>query len=191
MAPQSKLDPTQTLSLVDAALSNRVYVEVDGTFSIVDGIQGLRASITSPFTRPPLPTDLRIKNIYNTGGTIRIIDENDTTFDLSAGAGEANTASNVGVGGVSVFKQKTGVDLEFNSIIADSALLTVTLDVGNNEIGLDLGSVASTDLSDATNIALLDATNAWSDGIKQTFNPSGTNAGINVGGPYCGTFCSS
>jgi hypothetical protein len=30
-------------------------------------------------------------------------------------------------------------------------------------------------------IALTDAVNVWGDGIKQTFNPDGTNAGINVG----------
>lgn len=56
----------------------------------------------------------------------------------AAGAGEANTASNQGVGGVGLFKQKTGVDLEFKNINAGSGKLTVTDDVGNNEIDVDV-----------------------------------------------------
>lgn len=31
------------------------------------------------------------------------------------------------------------------------------------------------------NVALISAANSWADGVKQTFNPDGTNAGINVG----------
>ncbi len=54
------------------------------------------------------------------------------------GAGETNTASSVGIGGVSVYKQKTGVDLEFRSINAASSKITVALDAGNNEIDVDV-----------------------------------------------------
>ena len=56
----------------------------------------------------------------------------------AAGSGESNTASNVNVGGIGVFKQKTGVDLEFRGIIADSTKISVTLDAPNNEVGLDV-----------------------------------------------------
>ena len=56
----------------------------------------------------------------------------------AAGSGESNTASNVNVGGIGVFKQKTGVDLEFRGIIADSSKISVTLDAPNNEVGLDV-----------------------------------------------------
>ena len=38
------------------------------------------------------------------------------SWQLSASIGQNNTASNVGVGGVGIFKQKTGVDLEFKNI---------------------------------------------------------------------------
>jgi len=57
-----------------------------------------------------------------------------------AGAsGEANTASNQGVGGVGVFIQKTGLDLEFKNINTDSfGDVTVTNDGPNNEIDLGL-----------------------------------------------------
>lgn len=54
------------------------------------------------------------------------------------GSGQSNTASNVGVGGVGVFKQKTGVDLEFRNLNAASNRVSVTLDSPNNEIGIDV-----------------------------------------------------
>ena len=55
-----------------------------------------------------------------------------------ASGGEVNTASNVGVAGVGTFKQKTGFDLEFKNINAGSNKITVTDDVPNNEIDIDV-----------------------------------------------------
>ncbi|MEH2392257.1 MAG: hypothetical protein V7K21_11575 [Nostoc sp.] len=54
------------------------------------------------------------------------------------GSGETNTASNVGVGGVGVYKQKTGVNLEFRNVNAGSSKITVTNDTANNEIDIDI-----------------------------------------------------
>jgi hypothetical protein len=55
-----------------------------------------------------------------------------------AGGGEANTASNVGTAGVGIFKQKTGLDLEFKKVNAGSAKVTITDDVGNDEVDVDV-----------------------------------------------------
>lgn len=52
--------------------------------------------------------------------------------------GEANTASNVGVGGVGLFKQKTSYDLEFKNINTSDARIGVNDDVPNNEVDLSL-----------------------------------------------------
>lgn len=52
--------------------------------------------------------------------------------------GEANTASNVNAGGVGVFKQKTGVNLEFKGVNAGSSKVTVSDDVANNEIDINV-----------------------------------------------------
>lgn len=56
----------------------------------------------------------------------------------SVGSGEANTASNVGVGGIGVFKQKSGVNLEFRNVNAASNKVSVSLDAANNEIDIDI-----------------------------------------------------
>lgn len=62
------------------------------------------------------------------------------------GAGEANTASNVNAGGVGVFKQKTGVNLEFRGVNAASGRISVALDAATNEIDIDAvtGTTATT-----------------------------------------------
>lgn len=63
-----------------------------------------------------------------------------------ASGGEANTGSNIGTAGVGVFKTKTGVDLQFKKINAGSAKVTVTDDVANNEVDVDVvvGTTANT-----------------------------------------------
>lgn len=57
------------------------------------------------------------------------------------GGGESNTVSNIGSGGVGIFKQKTGVDLEFKKINSGSSKITITDDTGNNEIDIDVAQV--------------------------------------------------
>jgi hypothetical protein len=61
------------------------------------------------------------------------------------GGGEINTASNVNVGGVGVFKQKTGVNLEFRGVNAASTKVTVALDAVNNEVDVDASQQAILD----------------------------------------------
>ncbi|MGL6007865.1 MAG: hypothetical protein ACRC1D_00220, partial [Culicoidibacterales bacterium] len=52
--------------------------------------------------------------------------------------GEANTVSNIGIGGVGVFVNKIGVDLRFKNINSGSSKVTITDDVSNNEIDVDI-----------------------------------------------------
>ena len=54
------------------------------------------------------------------------------------GGGETNTASNVGIAGVGVFKQKAGVNLEFKKVNAGSSKATITDDTVNNEVDIDI-----------------------------------------------------
>jgi hypothetical protein len=111
----------------------------------------------------------------------------------TATATDDQVAFNVPTGGAARF---TGTfqppDLTANRTYtlpnADSTLVVPDAGTANNfltaisstgAISKAQPSIAS--LSDATNVAKLDTANAWADGIKQTFNPSGTTAGLNVG----------
>ena len=67
-----------------------------------------------------------------------------------AATGEVNTASNVGSSGVGVFKQKTGVNLEFKNVNAASSKITVTNNTGINTIDLDLPLAVSSATSTTT-----------------------------------------
>lgn len=59
--------------------------------------------------------------------------------EVGGGAGgQANTASNVGVGGVGLFKQKVGADLQFKNINAGSNKIIVVDDTGNDEVDIDV-----------------------------------------------------
>ena len=90
-------------------------------------------------------TNITVTEINNGG--------NETIEISAAGSvGEANTASNVNTAGVGVFKQKTGIDLEFFGINNASNLMSVTLDIANNEIDLDVNqanlSLTASQISD-------------------------------------------
>ncbi len=60
--------------------------------------------------------------------------------------GESNTASNVGTSGVGVFKQKTGIDLEFKKINAANNKITITDDTGNNEVDIGIAEANFTEV---------------------------------------------
>lgn len=90
------------------------------------------------------------------GGTVNFL-RADGTWSEPPGAagGEANTGSNVGTAGVGVFKQKTGADLEFKKINAGSSNITITDDVANNEVDIDV----------STNVFLADGTVPMAGGL--------------------------
>ncbi len=56
----------------------------------------------------------------------------------AAGGGEANTASNIGAGGVGLYDSKVGVNLRFRNVNAASARVSVALDNPNHEVDVDV-----------------------------------------------------
>ena len=81
---------------------------------------------------------------------IQLVEERLSDIRQTA-TGEANTASNIGAGGVGPYAQKVGVDLQFRNINAGSARITVALDAGNNEIDIDVDP-SQIDLNDLGNV---------------------------------------
>lgn len=113
-------------------------------------------------TVPVSPT-LTYHRLYvdSSDGHVKRKDSAGAVFDLEsggAGSGETNTMSNVGIGGVGVFKQKTGVNFEMKNVNAGSAYVTVTDDTGNNEI----------DIGISANVATLDTGQIFT--VAKTFN---------------------
>ena len=58
----------------------------------------------------------------------------------ASGSGEVNTASNVGTGGVGVYKQKTAENLELKRVRAASARVVVTDNTLNDTVDIDVDS---------------------------------------------------
>jgi anti-sigma28 factor (negative regulator of flagellin synthesis) len=73
-----------------------------------------------------------------TNGQALIADSTQATGVTWGSIVSSDTASNVGVGGVGLFKQKTGSNYEFRNINAASTKISVVLDTPNNEVDLNL-----------------------------------------------------
>lgn len=62
----------------------------------------------------------------------------DGTYAVPVDTGEVNTITNIGGGGVGVYKQKTGVNFELRNINAATNKISVALDGTNNEVDIDV-----------------------------------------------------
>lgn len=67
------------------------------------------------------------------GGSTAFLRADGTWITPAGGAGEANTASNVGTAGIGVFQEKVGVDLEFKQLYA-SANIYIVDNVGSSQV---------------------------------------------------------
>lgn len=115
----------------------------------VNALVSLRGTVRQPGTLDPLSGD------YVIIGTDQIEFHNppetndellvwwaDTTTGIpgsnGGGGGEANTVANVGDGGIGLYKQKVGTELQFKNLNIESSKLTLTNHVPTNEVRLDV-----------------------------------------------------
>ena len=136
-------------------------------------------------------TRKEINFIQGTGATLGVIEnigQNRIDITISAtgaGGGESNTSTNQGVGGVSITLPKSGVDLPKKSINAGSSKVTITDDVGQNEIDIDIDEsqliITESQISDlshfgGTFLNLTDAPSSYTgfEGFNVGVNTTGT-----------------
>jgi hypothetical protein len=123
--------------------------------------------------------NIQFKNGGANLGSAGTVNELDVTGDATAvrvgdkvtinvnASGETNTASNVNAGGIGVFKQKTGTDLEFKGINAGNIGITVAADVPNNEIDISLNVSTG-----SGNVLSLDGSGILAKQVVEYFTPA-------------------
>ena len=102
-----------------------------------------------------------------------VLNDLDAAITAAATGGEVNTASNQGSGGVGVYYQKSGYDLQFKNINVSDAHLSVSDDSANHEI--DISTDATNNNSPSTLVSR-DASGNFSAGTI-TANLSGNVTG--------------
>ena len=118
-----------------------VSLDTDGTLKsdTINGAAIQDNSISAPkltsnaVTAPKLSTPSAPSN-----GQVLSYNGSSLSWTNVGAGGEVNTASNVGTSGVGVFKQKSGLNLEFKSINAASSRVIVTNDAANDEVDIDV-----------------------------------------------------
>ena len=118
-------------------------------------------------TKVGTPADNQV-GVWTGNGTI----EGDTAFTFDT-ATDTLSVTNMTVTTLNTTTlNATTFEFEGSTADANETVLSVTDPTGDRTITLP----------DSTGtVALAELANAWGDGIKQTFNPSGTTSGINVG----------
>jgi hypothetical protein len=158
-------------SLTDSNTVDFTYSDAGNT---ITGDARTQMSLTSDASGLKLTGDASApgnNKYYGTDGT------GTKGFFTLGGSGEANTASNVGLGGVGIFKQKSGVDLQFKNINAGSNKVTITNDTTNSEVDIDVAEANLTLTNLGGNLAESRITNLTTDlAGKEPTIASGTTA---------------
>jgi len=127
----------------------------EGTDTVTINATGSSSSVA--ISKDGIVISSSVSDINFTGTNITITDMGAGVVDVSVSSdGEVNTASNVGAGS-GVFKQKSGVDLEFKSLLAganvtltpgtDSITISATGGGGGSSVSYYLNGGASSDIS--------------------------------------------
>ncbi len=158
------LTDTNTIDLTYNDAGNAITADARTQMSITSDSSGLKLSgdATTPGT----------SRYYGTDGS-----GTKGYFAIPAG-GESNTASNIGAGGVGVFKQKSGVDLQFKNINAGSNKVTITDDTTNSEVDIDVVPANFTGIPESavTNLTSdLASKVSVSNGGGETFSDAGNS----------------
>ncbi|HHT9135461.1 MAG TPA: hypothetical protein ACFYD2_11215, partial [Candidatus Avalokitesvara rifleensis] len=126
-----------------------VNADVSATAAIAESKLSLNYATHSNANDPTADQKAALAGTSGTpSATNKYVTDSDSRL---SGGGGANTASNVGTAGVGVFKQKTGVNLEFKKVNAGSSNVTITDDTTNSEVDVDVSGVELTANKGAAN----------------------------------------
>ncbi|CAZ94799.1 vacuolar protein sorting family 37 protein [Zobellia galactanivorans] len=166
----NEVDGSITNELITSAVlnaANELVITEPGNLTTVDlsplagGGDDDQTAAEVPFTATGNTTSTNVQDA--------IVEIQTEVDGLSAG-GEANTASNAGIGGVGITLTKSGTDLPFKSINAgDAGIISVTDDAANNEIDIDIIPATAPITSDKMLI-----TNSTSNQVEWADIPTGT-----------------
>jgi hypothetical protein len=97
--------------------------------------------------------NLEFNGLRSGAGIALSVDSNDIVISATGGsttAGEVNTASNLGIGAIQLFRAKTGVNLGFRTLTFDAAKFTTTLSTDGNTYTIGAVTPALSGLSDVS-----------------------------------------
>jgi hypothetical protein len=130
--------PTSTVVGINSTqtLTNKTISTTNNTISGI-GSSNIVPNIISGQTEDTTPDAGEYFLYLNSAGQLRKFNVSNLP-STGGGSGEINLAANIGISGVGVYVSKTGVTLNFKKVNAGSTKLSVTDDVANNEIDLDV-----------------------------------------------------
>jgi len=112
---------------------------------MADNVKVLIYELNGAELEEPVEYEIKLENLGDvdltglSNGSYLSYNSTTSKWEMTTPAGgESNTASNVGVSGTGVFKQKVGIDLEFKNIKTGSARVIITDNLANNSIDIDI-----------------------------------------------------
>jgi len=162
----------KSLSLNLTITENGDFIDID---SLAEANTASNVGTGKEVFKQKVGEDLQFRTLIG-GANITLTENlNDITIATTAGAGEVNTASNIGTAGVGIFDSKVGVDLQFKKLNAGSSKVSIVDDVPNNEVDIDIneGNISHLNISDiGTNTHIQIDSH-----IADTANPHATDVG--------------
>lgn len=171
----SFIRPPATITITEASPDT-------GTIDITKGYSQATIDEATTFTPSAAGTagQFLTLDVTNSGGsayTQTVDTATDFTFTAAASATTTVVLRSNGSGWFLVGGDPSAIGLTADTSPAGSLLVVATDPSTGTQYKSTINQLATAD----STIASTAAANAWADGVKQTFNPDGTNAGINVG----------
>jgi len=166
------------ISTVGADANIDLTISPKGAGNIVFSSGNVGIGTTSPGARLEVAGQIKITGGSPGAGKVLQSDASGLATWTTLGGSESTSVSNIGTAGVGVYKQLTGSNVELKKINAGSSAITITDDTANNELDINLGTVARTSIATGSpNFVLInDGSGALSSEANLSVSRGGTGA---------------